>query len=155
MRIPAMTNVPATTDVLQEDGILGTPEIRVWYHPEEIGQLGDDYFQTFETFPEALRSIRDSKTAEDHPLWAFGGYELNLWEIEPVLVNERAILETAKKLADCNVLMDSTGVARVYLGPEFFDELINALTAAGANMAVWKRAQANLRVVESPDEGKE
>ena len=78
--------VPATTDVLQEvHGDLEIPEIRVWCHPHKIGKTGDDYYQVFATFKEALGFISSHPEAEDIPLVAFKGYELNLWDMEPVL----------------------------------------------------------------------
>lgn len=78
--------VPAMKDVLQEgEGKLEVPEIRVWCHPAKIGQSGDDYYYDFDTFPEALRFIETHQESEDAPLIAFRGYELNLWEMEPVL----------------------------------------------------------------------
>jgi len=76
--------VPATTDVMQEeDGKLEVPEIRVWYHPHKIGKTGDDSYEVFDSFGKALAFIESHREAEDSPLIAFRGYELNLWEMEP------------------------------------------------------------------------
>lgn len=132
--------VPAMTDVLQEDKKLDVPEIRVWCHPPKVGESGSDYYMVFDTFRDALRYIGITEEAEDHPLLAFGGYELNLWEMEPVLIDEKAILDTAKKLADCNVLVDTCGTATVYLKTEFFHELMKALETAGADVEYWRKA---------------
>lgn len=78
--------VPAMKDVIQESaGNLEVPEIRVWCHPPKVGQSGDDYWMVFDTFQEALDFIAKHPEAESAPLIAFRGYELNLWEMEPVL----------------------------------------------------------------------
>ncbi len=75
--------VPATTDVIQEANLpLATPEIRVWCHPERIGESGDDTYKIFESFHDALEFISEHPEAEKAPLIAFRGYELNLWEME-------------------------------------------------------------------------
>lgn len=78
--------VPATTDVIQEvDGNLECPEIRVWVHPHKIGEDGEDTYFVFEGFEQALEFIETHPEAEESPLIAFRGYELNLWDMEPVL----------------------------------------------------------------------
>lgn len=78
--------VPATTDMIQEvEGKLDAPEIRVWCHPHRIREEGEDHYSVFESFKEALAFIEDHPDAEDSPLVAFRGYELNLWDMEPVL----------------------------------------------------------------------
>jgi len=78
--------VPATTDMIQEvEGKLDVPEIRVWYHPHKIGKDGPDGYEVFPTFKEALAFIENRPDAEESPLIAFRGYELNLWDMEPVL----------------------------------------------------------------------
>lgn len=78
--------IPSTKDLIQETkGNLGVPEIRVWCHPERIGKTGDDYYNVFETFKEALSFIKNYKEAEEVPLIAFRGYEINLWEIQKVV----------------------------------------------------------------------
>jgi len=81
--------VPATTDMIQETrGKLESPEIRVWCHPHRIGEDGDDTYVVFEGFKEAEEFIQSHPEAEDTPLIAFRGYELNLWNMEPVLEGE-------------------------------------------------------------------
>lgn len=86
MRVPAMTHVPATTDMIQEaEGKLDVPEIRVWVHPHRIGEEGEDTYFVFEGFKHALDFIKSRPDAEASPLIAFRGYELNLWDMEPVL----------------------------------------------------------------------
>ena len=78
--------VPAAKDLIQEFGeMLSVPEIRVWCHPHYADRDGDDYYQVFKSFQEALDFIQGSKEAEDAPLIAFRGYELNLWSIEPLI----------------------------------------------------------------------
>jgi len=76
-------NVPVTIDMLQEmDGNLQVPEIRVWCHPHRIGKSGDDYYEVFDSFEKALNFISSrQEEAEDVPLIAFRGYEINLWEM--------------------------------------------------------------------------
>ena len=67
-------------DVIQKAiGNLATPEIRVWCHPHKIGEVGSDYYETFKTFNEAEEFISDHKEAEEKPLIAFGGYEIDLY----------------------------------------------------------------------------
>lgn len=88
MRVPAMTNVPATTDVTQEGygDALEVPEIRVWLHPHWVEKEGPDHYQVFDSFKDALAFIEERKPeCEDTPLIAFRGYELNIWDMEPVL----------------------------------------------------------------------
>lgn len=69
-------------DIIQEiEGKITTPEIRVWCHPHYIGNTGDDYYDTFSTFEEAEEFIKTHKDAEKTPLIAFGGYEINLYEL--------------------------------------------------------------------------
>ena len=77
--------VPATTDVLQSENKLETPEIRVWYKPIDGGDSG---YEVFGNFEEALavagKNDADKKVVwESNPLVAFRGYELNLWEMKP------------------------------------------------------------------------
>ena len=72
--------VPAAKDCIQEfRGSLEIPEIRVWCHPHRIGEDGDDYWRTFDTFKEAVEFSKSHEEAEKNPLIAFKGYELNLW----------------------------------------------------------------------------
>lgn len=71
-------DVPHTLDVTQEEP-LETPEIRVWVHPPEGG---DDRYFTFPSFESAEAFIKQTDGAEDVPLIAFKGYELNLYAIE-------------------------------------------------------------------------
>ena len=68
--------VPACKDLTQSKEKLVIPEIRVWCHPES-GK--DDYYKVFDSFLEAIKFISKHKEAEDIPLIAFRGYELNLW----------------------------------------------------------------------------
>jgi len=78
--------VPALTDIIQEaNGNLTIPEIRVWCHPCQLNPLqdGDDYYHVFSSFEEALDYISRHPEAEQNPLVAFRGYELNLWEMQP------------------------------------------------------------------------
>jgi hypothetical protein len=75
--------VPALKDVLQEKKKLTIPEIRVWVHPERRGQTGSDWYQTFDSFKDALEFIRNTKGAETFPLIAYGGYELNIFQMQP------------------------------------------------------------------------
>ena len=74
--------IPTLIDMIQEErGNLEVPEIRVWCHPHKIGEKGDDYFETFESFEKALKFIKGTPKAEDTPLIAFRGYEINIFEI--------------------------------------------------------------------------
>lgn len=77
--------VPALQDVIQKYGkILESPEIRVWCHPHYIDARGDDYYEVFDSFKEALNFINENADAETQPLIAFRGYELNIFEIKPL-----------------------------------------------------------------------
>ena len=72
--------IAAMIDMIQEGTCnLTIPEIRVWYHPPE----GDDCFKVFDTFQEAADFIKGNPTAEDVPLVAFKGWELNIFDIDP------------------------------------------------------------------------
>lgn len=72
--------VPALRDMIQEsEGQLDVPEIRVWCHPHRIGESGDDYWHVFESFKAAFDFIEAHKEAENAPLLAFRGYEINLF----------------------------------------------------------------------------
>lgn len=75
--------IPSTTDTIQKyRGNFQIPEIRVWCHPHKVGEDGDDYYYTFGSFEEALHFIETHKEAEDVPLIAFRGYELNIFAIK-------------------------------------------------------------------------
>lgn len=77
-------SVPLLFDLVQEvQGCLQIPEIRVWVHPG-----GDDYYEVFPTFEEALRFIEKTKGAEDSPLIAFRGYEVNIFDLPTVIDDE-------------------------------------------------------------------
>ena len=74
--------IPTTRDLIQKaKGELKVPEIRVWCHPHMIGMSGDDYYRVFESFEEALAFIRGDEAAEDVPLIAFRGFEINIFEM--------------------------------------------------------------------------
>lgn len=75
--------VPALIDDIQAFGVkLEVPEIRVWCHPHYIDKDGGDYYYTFGSFKKALDFIKEHKEAEDQPLIAFRGYELNIFRME-------------------------------------------------------------------------
>lgn len=75
--------IPVSIDLIQEYGeILTEPEIRVWCHPHYINKSGDDYYMVFDTFKDALKFIGKHKEAENVPLVAFRGYEINLFAID-------------------------------------------------------------------------
>ena len=75
--------VPSTKDMTQlEKKITDVPEIRVWCCPQKINKDGSDYYHTFKTFKKALAFIKKHPEAEEVPLIAFKGYELNLWGID-------------------------------------------------------------------------
>jgi len=75
-------NIPMTKDVLQIGSPLEVPEIRVWCHPHKVGRTGSDSYFVFKTFKEALEFCAQSDEAEEIPLIAFRGYEINLFEIK-------------------------------------------------------------------------
>jgi hypothetical protein len=78
-----MITVPATKDLIQKSrGNLEVPEIRVWCHPHLIGKGGDDFYEVFEGFDEAVEFIKIDKQAEKSPVIAFRGYELNIFEMK-------------------------------------------------------------------------
>jgi len=71
-----MVNVPSTIDIVQQvEGNLEIPEIRVWCHPG-----GDDCYEVFDTFEQALNFIKEHPEAEEVPLIAFRGRELNIFD---------------------------------------------------------------------------
>lgn len=75
--------IPTTIDVVQKYGkVLEVPEIRVWCHPHEIEKIGDDYYEVFSSFQEAIDFIKEHKEAEPIPLIAFRGREINIFEIK-------------------------------------------------------------------------
>jgi len=73
--------IAVTKDVLQEETGLGRPEIRVWCHPHKIGENGSDTYEVFDSFKDAEYFIKSHKDAEETPLVAFGGYEIDLWSL--------------------------------------------------------------------------
>ena len=74
--------IPTLNDLTQEGkDRLETPEIRVWCHPHKVGRRGDDYYYQFDTFKQALNFIEEHKEAEDAPLIAFRGKEINIFAI--------------------------------------------------------------------------
>lgn len=74
--------VPHTKDMLQINpgDFLETPEIRVWVHPPNGGS---DTCRVFESFNSAEDFIKVTPGAEDVPLIAFKGIELNLYAMQP------------------------------------------------------------------------
>ena len=61
---------------------LDVPEIRVWSHPHYIEKEGEDSYEVFDSFEEALRFIKSNPMAEETPLIAFRGYEINIFLIQ-------------------------------------------------------------------------
>lgn len=75
-----MLNITQTVDIIQEGDInLIIPEIRVWSRPYKIGKPGNDYFDVFESFREAHQFIDGHPEAEEAPLIAFQGYEIDIY----------------------------------------------------------------------------
>jgi len=74
-------NIPATKDLIQTGNPLEVPEIRVWCHPHYVGKNGSDYYETFWSFKDALEFCATHDEAEEIPLIAFRGYEINIFEI--------------------------------------------------------------------------
>jgi len=67
-------------DLIQEArGNLIVPEIRVWCHPHYIGKKGDDYYRVFDTFKDAIDFIAQHDEAEEIPMIAFNGKEINIF----------------------------------------------------------------------------
>jgi hypothetical protein len=79
-----MKQIPILKDVVQKYGktITDVPEIRVWCHPHRIGKDGDDYYYVFDSFRDALEFIKKHKEAEEVPLIAFMGYEINIFDMK-------------------------------------------------------------------------
>ena len=69
--------VPATIDFHQRKQKLKTPEIRVWFRGK-----GDADYKTFDSFEEAESFIKSNSNAEDVPLVAVDGYELNIFDMK-------------------------------------------------------------------------
>ena len=61
------------------EGNLVVPEIRVWSHPHNIGEPGEDYFEVFASFEAAHEFIATHPEAESVPLIAFQGQEINIY----------------------------------------------------------------------------
>ena len=74
-------NVPVMIDMIQSDKQLEIPEIRVWCHPHAINETGDDYYEVFDNFREAMEFVQEHGEAEKQPLIAFRGYEINIFDI--------------------------------------------------------------------------
>lgn len=75
-----MLEIAQTIDVIQEcEGNLAMPEIRVWSHPHKIGKSGDDYYDVFDSFKQAHKFIESHPEAEENPLIAFRGHEINIY----------------------------------------------------------------------------
>jgi hypothetical protein len=72
------------TDYTQTTFKISTPEIRVWCHPHRVGKVNqNDYYRIFESFTQAMLFIaKHKKIAEEVPLIAFHGYEINLWTLK-------------------------------------------------------------------------
>jgi len=76
--------VSAMKDAIQEsNGLKMIPEIRVWHHPLKAGRKGQDCYVVCESFKEAIKHIGSSDDAEEHPLIAFKGWELDIFTIPP------------------------------------------------------------------------
>ena len=64
-------------DLCQKNKLI-IPEIRVWIHPVKNNDP-QDYFKVFDSFKDAFNFIKKTKGAEDYPLLAINGLELNLF----------------------------------------------------------------------------
>ncbi len=72
-----MLEITQTKDVIQEvKGNLVIPEIRVWCHPKKGV---DDYYKVFDKFRAAHDFIKGHPEAEEAPLIAFQGHEINIY----------------------------------------------------------------------------
>ncbi len=75
-----MLEITQLKDVIQEtEGNLDVPEIRVWCHPHKVGKSGDDRYEVFSSFKEAHDFIESNDEAEESPLIAFAGHEINIY----------------------------------------------------------------------------
>lgn len=74
--------IPYCIDLTQSGDELKVPEIRVWCHPHYVKKSGDDYYRVFESFMDAFKFIKTHKEAEDVPLVAISGIEINLFDIK-------------------------------------------------------------------------
>lgn len=74
--------IATARDLTQLKKKLKVPEIRVWCHPHYIEKAGDDYYNVFGSFKEAMDFIKKHKEAERIPLIAFKGMEINLWSLD-------------------------------------------------------------------------
>lgn len=75
-----MLEITQLIDVIQEcEGNLEIPEIRVWCHPHRAGKSGDDNYEVFDSFKEAHEFIANNPEAEENPLIAFLGHEINIY----------------------------------------------------------------------------
>jgi len=75
-----IAGAPATRDLTQTKVKIKVPEIRVWCHPHRINETGDDYYKVFSTFNKALQFIKTHKEAEESPLVAIDGFEVNVFD---------------------------------------------------------------------------
>lgn len=75
-----MLKITQLEDMIQEvEGNLDVPEIRVWCHPHKGGKSGDDNYEVFDSFKEAHEFIESNGEAEEAPLIAFLGHEINIY----------------------------------------------------------------------------
>ena len=77
-----LVTIVGLRDATQGAAELKQPEIRVWCHPHKIGGSGDDWYEVFNSFREAQDFIKTHKEAEDTPLIAINGYELNIFDFD-------------------------------------------------------------------------
>jgi len=76
-------NIYILNDLIQSNNpINDIPEIRVWCHPHFIKETGDDYFEVFDTFKEAVAFIKDNPITEKNPVIAFRGKEINIFKMK-------------------------------------------------------------------------
>ena len=71
-------------DLIQKEPgkvINNIPEIRVWCHPHFVKEDGEDYYEVFSSFEEALSFIKNNPKAEKAPSIAFRGKEINIFEL--------------------------------------------------------------------------
>jgi len=86
--------IPGKVDMTQLDHKIDIPQIRVWVHPKDGGE---DRFEIFPSFEEAIEFAVHDDEAEDMIFLAFAGYELNIMgmaEASKVVDPKKATINT-------------------------------------------------------------
>ena len=115
-------NVPVMKDLIQEvEGEILIPEIRVWCHPHYDGKDGEDYYEVFDNFGDALNFISNNKVAEPAPLIAYDGYEINIFDMESYDIEESNV-EVQEKLTPSERMYAHSACCNAHWELMFFND---------------------------------